>query len=196
MKRGDIMAVIGYIRYVGVNTKKHSAIEQRLSNHISIDEYVSDRYSLMHGNRDNLNELINTMTNNDTLVVDKLKHVANTLDELVAFLDIVLKKEILFISLKEKINTSQVQSKIMIQTIYNIKEFNKDIIYDKQEIGIIRAKGEKQYKGRAAKSYRDFEDFKKYYNELEYKRITKKEMAQLLNVSRPTLDKLIKQYKK
>ena len=50
------------------------------------------------------------------------------------------------------------------------------------------------YKGRVPKYYKEYSDFERYYFEWKYKRITKIKMAKYLNVSRPTLDKLIKQY--
>jgi hypothetical protein len=50
------------------------------------------------------------------------------------------------------------------------------------------------YKGGVARHYKEYSDFESYYSEWKYKRITKTKMAEYLNVSRPTLDKLIKQY--
>jgi hypothetical protein len=50
------------------------------------------------------------------------------------------------------------------------------------------------YKGGVAKYYKEYSDFERYYCDWKYKRITKTKMAECLKVSRPTLDKLLKQY--
>ena len=50
------------------------------------------------------------------------------------------------------------------------------------------------YKGALARHYKEYSDFERYYFDWKYKRITKTKMAECLNISRPTLNKLLKQY--
>ena len=59
---------------------------------------------------------------------------------------------------------------------------------------MIKTKKTGNYKGRVSKNYKDYLDFERYYYEWRCKRITKTKMAEYLYISRPTLDKLLKQY--
>lgn len=60
-----------------------------------------------------------------------------------------------------------------------------------QRIGIEKAKQENKYKGRKPINIPDFES---YYQMLCNKNITKSALAKKLNITRPTLDKLISMY--
>lgn len=53
-------------------------------------------------------------------------------------------------------------------------------------------KNRSNYKGARPKQYVDYPDFEKYYLAWKYKRITKTQMAKRLNVSRLTLNNMIK----
>ena len=59
-------------------------------------------------------------------------------------------------------------------------------------MAVTKRKG--NYKGGIAKHYTEYSNFEVCHSDWKYKRITKTKMAEYLNVSRPTLDKLIKQY--
>ena len=63
----------------------------------------------------------------------------------------------------------------------------------RQREGIEIAKSKGVYQGRKKKEAADFE---KYYALYQKREITKKKMAELLKVSRPTLDRMIREYSK
>lgn len=64
-----------------------------------------------------------------------------------------------------------------------------------QREGILRAKRNGAYKGRKAIEI-DTDIFKAQYERYNRREITKTELAKVLNVSRPTLDKMLKEYNK
>ncbi|MBQ7428395.1 hypothetical protein [Butyrivibrio sp.] len=85
-----------------------------------------------------------------------------------------------------------------------VEELSKHAKYDnarkaeirkRQAEGIERAKKAGKFQGHGAAKIDDFEDFEYYYRLLEKHDITKLEVAEKLNISRPTLDKLLKQRK-
>ena len=85
-----------------------------------------------------------------------------------------------------------------------VEALSKHVEYDnarkaeirkRQVAGIERAKKEGKFQGHDAAKVDDFEDFEYYYRLLKKHGITKLKMAEKLNVSRPTLDKLLKQRK-
>jgi len=79
----------------------------------------------------------------------------------------------------------------MLTMIAAINEFERENILERQREGIALAKQRGAYKGRKAVQVKDFG---KYYDRYLRREYTKKELAEELNISRPTLDRLIKEY--
>ena len=76
----------------------------------------------------------------------------------------------------------------MLTMIGAINEFERTNLLERQREGIAIAKREGKYKGRKAVNVADFET---QYQRYIRREISKAELARLLEVSRPTLDKLI-----
>ena len=75
-----------------------------------------------------------------------------------------------------------------------IAEFERQNLLDRQREGIAIAKERGAYKGRKAIEIDD-NKFTEIYNRYMKREISKVEMAKELKVSRPTLDKMIREYK-
>ena len=97
------------------------------------------------------------------------------------------------VSLKENIDTDTANGKLMFTLIGAIAEFERENLLERQREGIEIAKSKGVYQGRKKK---EAEDFEKYYALYQKREITKKKMAELLKVSRPTLDRMIREYSK
>ena len=79
----------------------------------------------------------------------------------------------------------------MLTIIGGIAEFERQNLLDRQREGIQIAKREGKYKGGKRKRVTGFEEgYKRYKN----REVSKAGLARELNVSRPTLDKLILEY--
>ena len=102
------------------------------------------------------------------------------------------KRGVTLISNKENIDTSTPTGKLMLTMIGAIAEFERQNLLERQREGIAIAKREGKYKGRKAV---DIPDFGKYYEQYMQRGITKTKLAEELKVSRPTLDKLIREYR-
>ena len=79
----------------------------------------------------------------------------------------------------------------MLTMIGAINEFERTNLLERQREGIAIAKKEGKYKGRKKIEINNFEQ---YYNKYKIRELTKVQLARELNISRPTLDKLIKEY--
>ena len=103
------------------------------------------------------------------------------------------------ISNKESVDTSTPQGKLMLTMIGAIYEFERVNMLERQREGIAIKKAQdkllplekRTYKGRKPV---DIPDFKRNYQRYLRRELTKVSLAKELNVSRPTLDKLIKAY--
>ena len=94
---------------------------------------------------------------------------------------------------KENIDTSTPTGKLLVTMIGAINEFERQNMLERQREGIAVAKREGKYKGRKEVTI-DSDVFTEQYNRYLSREITKTELAQILNISRPTLDKLIKEH--
>ena len=81
----------------------------------------------------------------------------------------------------------------MLTMIGAINEFERVNLLERQREGIAIAKRNGKYKGGKRK---DIPNFAEHYARYESREITKSALAKELNISRPTLDKMINEHKK
>jgi len=79
----------------------------------------------------------------------------------------------------------------MLTMIGAINEFERQNLLERQREGIEIAKREGKFKGGQVKRINE-EDFEKAYNLYIQRKINKVKFAEMLQISRPTLDKLLK----
>lgn len=72
-----------------------------------------------------------------------------------------------------------------------INEFERQNLLERQREGIAIAKQQGKYKGKKAIQIDNFEE---YYNKYMRRELNKVQLAKELNITRPTLDKLIKEH--
>ena len=80
----------------------------------------------------------------------------------------------------------------MLTMIAAIAEFERQNLLERQREGIAIAKREGKYKGGQVKKI-DETVFDRHYAEYKERKINKKQLAEALEISRPTLDKLLKE---
>lgn len=81
----------------------------------------------------------------------------------------------------------------MLTMIGAINEFERTNLLERQHEGIEIAKKNGAYKGRKPINI-SIPDFEKHYQKYLSREISKSKLAEELNISRPTLNKLIKEY--
>ena len=79
----------------------------------------------------------------------------------------------------------------MLTMIAAINEFERENLLERQREGIALAKKQGKYKGRQVKVIND-EIFNKAYEKYRTREINKTQLAKELKISRPTLNKLLK----
>ena len=94
---------------------------------------------------------------------------------------------------KENLDTSTPTGKLMLTMIGAINEFERTNLLERQKEGIAIAKSKGKYKSGQVKRI-DTGEFERLYEQYKTRQINKVEFAKQLNISRPTLDKLIKEH--
>lgn len=98
--------------------------------------------------RPQLAKMLENLREGDTVVVWKLDRLGRSLKELIALIDVMHKKGVAFISLKDSIDTSTAQGRLILHIFASLAEFEKDIIRERTNAGLSAAKARGRTGGR------------------------------------------------
>ena len=180
------------VAYIRVST-----IEQNESRQLEglekydIEKYYIEKVSGKDTNRPKLQEMLEFVREDDTVYIHEFSRLARSTKDLLDIVEYLNNKGVHLVSNKENLDTSTPTGKLMLTMIGAIAEFERQQMLERQREGIAIAKREGKYKGGQVKKIDD-DLFNKYYTEYKERKINKKTLAEKLEISRPTLDKLLK----
>lgn len=181
--------VLGYCR---VSTLEQSIDRQyETMKSYRVEKIFEEKISGKNTDRPKLQELIGFARENDTIVIHSFDRLARSTKDLLYLVEMFTTKGITLISHKEQIDTSTPTGKLLLTVIAAINEFERTNLLERQAEGIAIAKKNGVYKGR--KSVK-IENFGEYYEKWKCRELNKAELMKILGVSRPTLNKLFKEY--
>jgi DNA invertase Pin-like site-specific DNA recombinase len=183
------------VAYVRVSTIEQNEARQieALEKH-GIEKWFTEKISGKDTHRPELQNMLDYVREGDTIYVHDLSRLARSTKDLLEIVEILDNKKVSLVSNKENIDSSTPTGKLMLTMIGAIAEFERTNLLERQKEGIAIAKKAGKYKGRKPIEIED-ERFKNLYSDYMKREITKVELAKELNVSRPTLDRMIKEYK-
>ena len=186
------MANIAYVRVSTVEQNETRQIEA-LEKH-GIDKWFTEKVSAKDANRPQLQSMIDYVREGDTVYIHDFSRLARSTKDLLGIVETLEKKGVALVSNKESLDTGTPTGKLMLTVIAAIYEFERANMLERQREGIEIAKREKKFKGRKPINIDIKSDkFMELHERYMQRKITKVEMAQELNISRPTLDKLLKE---
>ena len=182
------------VAYVRVSTVEQNEARQieALKKH-DIDKWFTEKVSGKNTNRPELTKMLEYVREGDTIYIHDFSRLARNTKDLLSIVEQLTEKGVHLVSNKEGIDSSTPSGKLMLTMIGAIAEFERTNLLERQREGIDIAKKNGIYKGRKAVEINS--DFEKYYTKYQGREINKVEFAKAINVSRPTLDKLIKEYR-
>lgn len=180
------------IAYVRVSTVEQNEARQveALEKH-GIDKWFTEKVSAKNTNRPQLKAMLEFAREGDTIFIHDFSRLARSTADLLKLVEQLTAKGVHLVSNKENIDSSTPTGKLMLTMIGAINEFERTNLLERQREGIAIAKREGKYKGRKAVEIPDFE---KHYSRYKAREINKVQLAKELNITRPTLDKLISEY--
>lgn len=180
---------IAYIRVSTIEQNEQRQVEAMQQ--YNIEKWFIEKVSAKDTNRPKLQEMLDYAREGDTIHIHDFSRLARSTKDLLDIVEKLNHKGITLISNKENIDTSTPTGKLMLTMIGAINEFERTNLLERQKEGIAIAKRNGKYKGRKPVTIPDFE---KHYQRYMKREISKSQLAKNLNISRPTLDKLIKEY--
>lgn len=181
------MANIAYVRVSTIEQNEARQIESL--NKYDIDKWFIEKVSGKDTNRLELQNMLDYVREGDTVYIHDFSRLARSTKDLLELVEFFSNKGIGLVSTKENLDTSTPTGKLMLTMIAAINEFERMNLLERQREGIAIAKRQGKYKGRKEVKISNFED---YYVKYKNRELNKSQLAKKLNISRPTLDKLIR----
>ena len=183
---------IAYVRVSSVDQNEERQIEGLQK--YEIEKWFTEKVSGKDMNRPELQAMLDFAREGDTIYVHDFSRLARSVSDLLRITELLQTKGIHLVSNKENIDTSTPTGKLMVTMIAAINEFERTNLLERQREGIAIAKRKGIYKGRKEISIPD-DVFDSVYEKYMKREISKTEMAKRLQISRNTLDKLLRSKK-
>lgn len=182
------------IAYVRVSTiEQNEARQIEALEKYGIEKWFTEKVSAKDTNRPKLKEMLDFAREDDTIYIHDFSRLARSTKDLLNIVELFQAKGIHLVSNKENIDTSTPTGKLMLTMIAAINEFERTNLLERQREGIAIAKRNGKYKGRRPFTSDKFDSL---YSKYMKRELNKTEFAKELGISRPTLNKLIKEYEK
>jgi len=180
---------IAYVRVSTVEQNEARQIENLTK--YSIDKWFTEKVSAKDANRPELKKMIEFAREGDTIYIHDFSRIARSTKDLLDIAEQLESKGIYLVSTKENIDTNTPTGTLMLTMIGAINEFERTNLLERQREGIAIAVKDGKYKGRKEVK---INDFPAHYARYKAREINKAQLAAELDISRPTLDKLIKEH--
>lgn len=141
------MAIIGYARVSTVEQEAGFNDQLAQLEAAGCEKIFSERVSSV-AQRDKLEQAIEYVREGDTFVVTKLDRLARSISHFTKILDSLERKKVGLKILSLNIDTSTPTGKMLMGIVSSIAEWEREMMLERQKIGIEAAKRLGKYKGR------------------------------------------------
>lgn len=182
--------------YVRVSTKEQSEARQiECLEKYMIDKWYCEKVSGATMERPKLQEMLKEIVSGDTVYITDFSRLARNTYDLLMMIDSFEHCGVNLVSDKEKLDISTASGKLLVTVIAAVNEFERSMMLERQAEGIEIAKAKGKFKNCGRKRAEvDEEEFSKDLKLLATGELTKIELAKKMNVSRPTLNRILCEY--
>ena len=182
------------ISYVRVSTFEQSEERQikAINERVKIDKWFIEKVSAKDTNRRQLKAMLEYAREGDTIYILDFSRLARSTKDLLELIEMLEKKKIKLISLKENLDTGTATGKLMLTMISAINQFERENLLERQREGIAIAKAKGKYKGRKKIEYPN--NWEEIYEKYKYREMTGTQAMELLGLKRNTFYSLKKEY--
>ena len=182
--------------YIRVSSKEQNTIRQEVKAkeyNIPMECVYIEKVSGKNvTDRPVLTNLMASIKNGDKLIVDSISRFARNTKDLLELVEQLNSKGIIFISLKEAIDTTTPTGVFMLTVFGAVAQLERDYLKDRQMEGITIAVTEGRYKGRKPIGYPKL--WERYYKMMQDGDISGVDVMKILDLKKTTFYKLINQY--
>ena len=175
------------VAYVRVSTAEQNEARQveALRSH-NIDKWFTEKISGKNTHRPQLQAMLDFVREGDTVYIHDFSRLARSTKDLLELVEQLQAKGVHLISNKEHLDTSTPTGKLMLTMIAAINEFERANTLERQREGIAIAKRNRQKVAVPP-------GFEALYARYQRRELSKSALAGMIGVSRPTLERIIKE---
>ncbi len=181
---------VAYIRVSTIEQNEERQLEAMKDK--GIEKYFTEKVSAKDMNRPQLQALLEFVREGDIVYVHDFSRLARSTEDLLHIIEQLHTKGVALISNKENLDTGTPTGKLLVTMIAAINEFERANLLERQREGIAIAKKAGKYTGGKPKAINQ-ELYTQLLEDYRTRKITKRTFAKELGVSRPTLDRLLKE---
>ncbi len=181
---------VAYIRVSTIEQNEERQLEAMKDK--GIEKYFTEKVSAKDMNRPQLQAMLEFVREGDIVYVHDFSRLARSTEDLLHIIEQLHTKGVVLISNKEKLDTGTPTGKLLVTMIAAINEFERANLLERQREGIAIAKKAGKYTGGKPKAINQ-ELYTQLLEDYRTRKITKRTFAKELGVSRPTLDRLLKE---
>lgn len=191
------------VKYMRVSTRKQGEGRQEFQLDklgIEFNKSYVDKITGSTKDRPQLNKMLLELKEGDTLYCESISRLGRNLKDLIEIVEFLVTKGVRVVIVKEGIDTAATTYKLLLAIFGGVAEMERETIQERVIQGVERCKVTGQTKtgkwfGRQEKTIEELPgSFKRYYDKMMNKEITKVEMAKILGCGRATLYRWIKIY--
>ncbi|WP_042234697.1 recombinase family protein [Paenibacillus sp. FSL R5-0912] len=153
----------GYTRTSKMIQREDRQIDMLIEFGVDAADIYVDKMTGAHMEREQLKKLQQVLRPADTVVVESLSRLSRSTKDLLSILEDWDKRDIVFVSLKEKLDFSSTTGKLILTILSAIAQFEKDMIRDRVMEGLAAAKQRGRVGGRPKTPKFRIEDALKLY---------------------------------
>ena len=184
-------AKLAYVRVSTVEQNEARQVEALTG--YGIDRWYIEKVSGKNMDRPKLREMLGYAREGDTIYIHDWSRISRSTKDLLALVDELRERGIHLVSHHEGFDTSTPGGRLMLTVLAAINEFERTNMLERQREGIAIAKREGKYTGRRRTSLPDMDEV---YRAWVTREQTKAEIARAHGISRPTLDRLLREYER
>lgn len=181
---------VAYIRVSSQDQNEERQIEM-MKEH-GIEKSYIEKTSGATKDRPKLIEMLSFVREGDSIFIESFSRLARNTMDLLSIVKDLSEGGITLISLKERIDTSTPQGKLMLTMFGALAEFERDLIKERQAEGIAVARLNNKQLGRPRVEIT--EAFKKAYKQWKEGTITAVKAMELSKLTKPTFYRLVKEH--
>ena len=181
---------IGYIRVSTV--EQNIARQEVIMKKLDVEKIFIDKISGKNMESPMLKEMMGFVRSGDIVVVESISRFARNTRDLLELVDQLVAKGVQFVSMKEKIDTSTPSGKFMLTVFGAVAQLERDYILQRQKEGIAIARANGKYQGRKKIQNDRFDEI---YEKWKNNEITATQAMKLLNYSKTTFYRRVKEMK-
>ena len=182
--------------YVRVSTKEQNTERQTgLKLRFNCDKVYIDKLSGKNTNRPQFKEMLSQLRSGDTVIVESYSRASRSTKDLLELVEILNKKEVNFISVKENLDTSTPAGRLMLTMFAGLYQFERECMLERQSEGIKIAQEKGNYKNVGRKKLVPNDKvFNTLYKDWKNGLIKSKEFMEALNLKKMSFYRRIKEY--